>query len=79
MKKRRKFEQTNELVVDMLEVLDKHIELPPNLLRNERIKLEYKKMREVGVKSLEAREIIAEKNFIDVKSLEKIIYGKGKE
>jgi len=76
MTKRRKFESANELVIDVLEALSRHIELPPVLLRNERIRLEYKNMRERGVKSIDARERLAEENFIDVKSIEKIIYGR---
>ena len=76
MTKRRKFESANELVIDVLEALSRHIELPPVLLRNERIRLEYKNMREMGVKSIDAREKLAEDNFIDVKSIEKIIYGR---
>jgi len=69
---------TNKVIVEMLEVISKHIELPPVLLRNERIKLKYQELRDQGMKSLDAREKLAEENFIDVKSIEKIIYGRKK-
>lgn len=69
----------NELVVELLEVLNKHMALPPVLLRNEKIKLQYKKLRAEGMKSLDAREKLAEEFFIDVKSIEKVIYARKKK
>ncbi len=69
----------NAVIVEMLEVISKHIDLPPVLLRNEKIRLRYQELRSQGMKSLDAREKLAEENFIDVKSVEKIIYRRKKD
>ena len=69
----------NVMIVELLEVLNKHLELPPTLLRNEKIKLQYTKLRAGGMKSLDAREKLADEFFIDVKSVEKVIYARKKK
>lgn len=67
---------TNELILDMLEVLSRHGVVGPLVYRNEKIRIEYKLLRTRGIKGREAREILAEQNSIDAKTVESILYSK---
>lgn len=67
-----------ELKLDLLRVLVKHDILPETYLRNEEITVEYKELREAGVKGKDAREQLAEKHFTSIKNIEFILYGKKK-
>lgn len=64
------------LILDILEVLEKHNVLPAYLLRNERIKVEYKKMRQEGVSCKKAKEDLSDRHNVSVKTIEVIVYGK---
>lgn len=66
------------LILDILEVLEKHNVLPAHLLRNERIKVEYKKMRQEGVPCKIAKEQLSDRHNVSVKTVEAIIYGYAK-
>lgn len=68
-----------ELQIDLLEVLVKHNVVPLTVLRNEKIKMEYNNLRTGGVKSKEARRLLAEKYFTSDKNIESILYGKKKD
>jgi hypothetical protein len=50
--------------------------VPDIVLRNERIRLEYSKMKGDGIKPKTARANLAEKYFISEKSIETILYFK---
>lgn len=64
----------DELHIDLLEVFVKHQIVPVISLRNERIRLEYKRMKEEGIKPKEARRSLAEKYYISEKNIESILY-----
>lgn len=66
------------LILDILEVLEKHNVLPAHLLRNERVKAAYKMMRADGISCKDAKEAISKKHNISVKTVEAIIYGYAK-
>lgn len=70
---------TNELILDMLEVLSRHGVVSPLAYRNEKIKIEYKVLRMEGIKGREAREMLADRNNIDMKTVETILYTKKKD
>lgn len=66
----------DDLHLELLEVFVKHRVVPDIVLRNERIRLEYKKLKEDGMKPKEARVSLAGKYYISEKSLETILYFK---
>lgn len=63
------------LILDLLEVLEKHNVIPTHLLRKERIKVEYKQMREQGFSCKKAKEELSNRHNVSIKSVEVIIYG----
>jgi hypothetical protein len=65
-----------KLLLDLLTVLHKHGVIGNNVLRNEKIRQEYEELRRTGIKGKIAREKIADKNNIDMKTVEAIIYKK---
>lgn len=69
---------TNELILDILEVLSRHGVVGQLVYRNEKIRIEYKLLRTRGIKGKEAREILADQNNIDAKTIESILYSKRK-
>jgi len=66
----------DEMHLELLEVFVKHNVVPDIVLRNERIRLEYAKMKDDGIKPKTARANLAEKYFISEKSVETILYYK---
>lgn len=68
----------SELKIDLLEVLVKHGVLPESYVRNEKINIEYRKLRDDGATGKAAREQLAEKYLISVKLVEYALYGKKK-
>lgn len=64
------------LILDLLEVLEKHNVIPAHLLRKERIKVEYKQMRETGLSCKKAKEELSNRHNVSIKSVEVIVYGK---
>ena len=69
----------DELQIDLLEVFVKHKGVSETVLRNEKIKMEYAKMKKEGIRSKDARSALAEKYFTSEKNLESILYGRKKE
>lgn len=69
----------DELHIDLLEVFVKHRIVPQISLRNEKIRHEYKTMKEEGIKAKTARALLAEKYFVSEKNIESILYGRKKE
>ncbi len=69
----------DELQIDLLEVFVKHKVVPLTVLRNEKIKVEYRKMKEEGIKPKEARALLAEKYFTSEKNIETILYSRKEE
>ncbi len=72
---------SDKLTTDLLEVLVKHELVPSSVLtalRNEKIKIEYKKLRDNGRAGKEARAELADKNFLSEKQIETILYGNKK-
>jgi hypothetical protein len=65
-----------ELHIDLLEVFVKHQLVPEISLRNEKIRMEYRQMKEEGIKPKDARFSLAEKYFISEKNIESILYKK---
>lgn len=65
-----------KLILDILEVLNRHGVIGGTVYRNEKIRQEYMNMRRNGIKGREARETLAETYFIDVKTVEAAIYRK---
>lgn len=68
----------DELHIDLLEVFVKHRIVPQISLRNERIRHEYKAMKDEGIKAKAARIFLSEKYFLSEKNIESILYGKRK-
>jgi len=68
-----------ELERDLLAVLVKHRLIPLNFFRDESIRNEYKILCAKSVKPKLARESLAEKNCISIKTLEGILYKKGRK
>ena len=66
----------DELHIDLLEVFVKHHVVPETALRNEKIRMEYKKMKTDGIKPKEARAKLAEKYFTSEKNIETILYSR---
>lgn len=66
----------DELHIEILEVLVRHKVVPETIFRNEKIKMEYEKMKRDGIKPKEAKAFLAEKYFISGKSLDTILYTK---
>lgn len=64
----------DELHIDLLEVFVKHKIVPEISLRNERIRQEYREMKESGIKPKYARASLAEKYYVSEKNLESILY-----
>lgn len=69
---------TEEFVIEIISVCTKHGYLPHNVLRDFQIRSEYDKMRKDGISCKKARETLADKYFIGVKSVEAILYTKHK-
>jgi hypothetical protein len=69
---------TNELKLDLLEVLVKHKVIPENFLRDEKVRSEYISLRKNGITGQRARQQLADKFFTSEKNIEYIIYGKNK-
>jgi hypothetical protein len=69
----------DELHIDLLEVFVKHRIVPMISLRNERIRQEYKTMKDEGIKAKNARIFLSEKYFLSEKNIESILYGKRKK
>ena len=65
-----------ELKLDLLKVLVKHNIIPENFVRNEEMKIEYKKMRAEGLSGKQARIKLSEIHFMSIKNVEAILYGK---
>lgn len=68
----------DELRFDLIKVLIKHKILPETFLRNEEIIIEYRNLRDAGVKGKEAMKQLSEKYFTSTKNIEFIIYEKKK-
>jgi hypothetical protein len=68
----------DELHIDLLEVFVKHRIVPQISLRNEKIRHEYKTMKEEGVKPKDARASLAEKYYVSEKNIESILYPRRK-
>jgi hypothetical protein len=66
----------DDLHLELLEVFVKHRVVPGIVLRNEKIRLEYVKLKEEGIKPKTARAHLANKYFISEKNLETILYYK---
>lgn len=69
----------DELQIDLLEVFVKHKVVSETVLRNEKIRIEYAKMKKEGIRPKEARKTLSEKYFTSEKNLESILYGRKKE
>jgi len=67
-----------ELQIDLLEVFVKHKVVSETVLRNEKIRMEYSKMKKEGIRPKDARTQLAEKYFTSEKNLESILYGRKK-
>lgn len=68
---------TEKLTLDLLEVLVKHNVIPQAVLtslRNEKIKISYRCLRNEGKTGKEAREHLANINFLSEKQIETILY-----
>jgi len=63
-------------VIDVMKVMVEHNLLSDTVLRNEKIRFEYKQLRKSGIKGKDARDQLAEQYCIGVKSIENILYGK---
>jgi len=66
----------DELHIDLLEVFVKHNIVSQTSLRNEKIRYEYKKMKENGMKAKDARSFLADKYFLSEKNIESVLYCK---
>lgn len=67
----------NELmVVELLEVFGRHGIVSPLVVRNAKIRYEFKMLRAEGRKSKWIREFLAERYFVSEKTVEGIIYMK---
>lgn len=64
------------LILDLLEVLERHNVIPAYLLRNERIKVEYRMMRKDGISCKQAKDELATRHNVSIKTIEVIVYGK---
>jgi hypothetical protein len=64
------------VIIELLEVLEKYKLIPCYLLRNERIKAEYRLMKEKGISSKVAKENLSNKHNLSVKAIEVIVYEK---
>lgn len=69
-------DKTKNLILEILEVLQKYNLISFYDVRNYKIKLEFDMLVKSGIKSTEAKEKISDKYFIGIKNLEKIIYKK---
>jgi hypothetical protein len=67
-----------ELQIDLLEVFVKHKVVSETVLRNEKIRMEYGKMKKEGIRPKDARSALAEKYFTSEKNLESILYSRKK-
>lgn len=67
-----------ELQIDLLEVFVKHKVVSETTLRNEKIRMEYAKLKKDGVRPKAARSALSEKYFTSEKNLESILYGRKK-
>jgi len=67
-----------DLIEDLIDVLERHGLINENGIRNFRIRKEFYEMRDNGFSSKEAREQLAEKYFMSLKNIDRIIYGKRK-
>ncbi len=66
----------DDLHLELLEVFVKHNVVPGIVLRNEKIRFEYLKMKNEGIKPKTARANLAGKYFISEKCVETILYYK---
>ena len=63
-----------QVIIGILEVLDKNALLPVNFIRNIKVKSRYKELIASGLPCKEVREKIADEFFIGIKMVEYIIY-----
>ena len=64
------------LHLDLLEVLVRHGVVPENIFRNEKIRMEYAKMKNEGTKLKYVKESLSAKYCISEKGLDSILYPK---
>jgi hypothetical protein len=62
------------LEFDLMEVFVKHSLLPESQLRNAKIRYEFEQLKETGISVKQAKEELADKYFLGIKSIENIIY-----
>jgi hypothetical protein len=67
---------TKEFVLDVLSVFTKYKYLPNNFVRNFKIQIEYKELRDSGMSGKEAREKLSNDYCTSIKNIEFILYGK---
>lgn len=72
-------EMNSQVIIDILEVLEKHKLIPPTQKRNEIIKIEFKKLKDSGVGSTKAIEELSACFNLSTKSIEFVVYGDKKK
>lgn len=65
-----------ELILEILEIFEKHDYLPYTFVRNIKIKHEYEEMKKQGIASNLAREQLSKKYCRSEKTIESILYRK---
>ena len=69
---------SKDLLLDIIEVLERHGLFNKTGRRNFKIKTEFSIMRSQGIKAKNAKAILCDKYFMSEKNIEKIIYGNTK-
>lgn len=68
--------EDDNIIIEIVEVLVKYKIFPATRLRDLKIRLDYKKMREQKISGKKARQLLAEKHYVSIKTVEKALYGK---
>lgn len=70
------YEIKEEILIELMEVLEKHGLIAFTALRNARMKHEFHQLRKTGMRSKLIKEYLAEKYFVSVKTIEGVVYGR---
>jgi hypothetical protein len=67
-----------EILIELMEVLEKHGLIGFTHIRNAKMRHDFKELRRSGWRSEAVKEYLAEKYFASVKTIDRVVYGKGK-
>lgn len=69
-------ETKDEILIELMEVLEKHGLIGFTQLRNAKMRHDFKELRRSGRRSKAIKEYLAEKYFVSIKTVDGVVYDK---